>query len=108
MTEPTKLDKQLEHTIGVHVLEEASLSLIVALEEVALEADNDPRFEKVKNELQIILDLLMKTVNEALDTIPGIMTEEEAEQLVTSALKRAALLQGFAADSLLPEPEVFQ
>lgn len=105
--EPTQLDLKLAHTVGVHMLEEAYLSLIIALEETYL-VSADARFITLREELLHILDLLMKTASKTLDTIPGVLSQEEAEALLDTALQHAALLRGLPADGLRPDKEVLQ
>lgn len=99
-------DLRLMHTLFSHVMEEAFFSLIVAIEE-AEEGKDDPRFVKLQEGLLPIIEQLLALVNVVIDEIPGALSEKEAQELVDEVLTTAALLQGFPADALLPDPEVF-
>ena len=101
---PSDADLQLAHTVFVHVVDEAFTSLLIAIEECNL--IDDSRAQDLIAKLRVIAEELMVVSDDIMDTIPGVMSREEAEEIVTEALERAALLKGFRADSLKPDTEV--
>jgi len=102
--ELTTSDKQLLHTIHEHLVLDAFDGLIVAAEE--LKQVDEERFRVLLDKVNTMIAELEGAVDEALDSIPGVLSKDEANNLLRETLESLALLQSMPAETFLPDPEV--
>lgn len=67
-----KEDEQLAHTLLGHVLDEAFVSLYVALNESVAYAPNDERFERLAEMLTEAIRVIQPVASELVSTIDGL------------------------------------
>lgn len=94
-------DERLAHIVGDHLLA-AYRELLISITEATM-VSNDERFENLLLDLEVIIETLDDTVNNALDTIPGTLSREEADEKSKAYFERQALLDGLPIDAYLPE-----
>jgi len=105
-SEISENDKRLAHTVYDHLIYEVYSGLLTALEESTAMKSQDERFKKLHDELQLVMDTLDEVIHSALDTIPGLRSREEAEELARKEMDKLALIQGFPIGSMTPEKEI--
>jgi hypothetical protein len=98
-------DQKLAHTLFDHLIYEVYNGLLTAYEESSLMKGEDERYAKLFDQLQTILDELDEIINSALDTIPGLPSREESEEIAREALDKLALMNALPKGSLTPEKE---
>jgi uncharacterized protein YdcH (DUF465 family) len=96
MATRTQTDEQLYHTVTEHLLQDAAEGLIVAIGESELMKDKDPRFAELLDKLVPLMNELDDIINDAYDTIPGMLSREEAGE------KMDNLLNGLFQNGNLP------
>lgn len=94
-------DTQLHHTVYQHLLVEAFVGLVTALDEALLLKDADERFGEMAFRLKPLLDQLDALMNDMIDTIPDLPSREEAEKESAEVFKKLAMSQGLSEDTYL-------
>ena len=98
--EITENDQKLAHTVLDHLIYEVYNGMLTAYQEAVLMKHEDERFNVLEAELSKMLDQMDELINRALDTIPGLPSREESEEMAREVMDQLALLNALPPGTL--------